>query len=218
MKETEETDESYAMVSFSRTSGTRRKLFGSHLSDHSSTIFLEITEARMIHGLGETRYHSGDNIVRVEMSAAQFASLLTNMNTQGVPCTLQRLQGRHIQPPPESSTEQERVREDFSHNVNRMGERLRESINVVNGKLEQSSISKKDMREVLTLLKKAEQDYSSNLPFILEQFTQAAGRVVTDAKAEVDAFLSNVLTNMGMTALKEKMSSHMLGFDDKDKE
>jgi hypothetical protein len=45
---------------------------------------------------------------------------------------------------------------------------------------------------------------SDAMPFYLDQFDEAATRVASQAKAEVDAFITTAVMNTGLQALKDK--------------
>ena len=83
-----EKDKSWGMVGFYRTYGGGKELFGSDVTNHN-TIRLTIKHARKHRELGKDWTMGDDIICEVELSALQFAELLTNMNVgDGVPCTI----------------------------------------------------------------------------------------------------------------------------------
>ena len=77
------THPSYGMVQFSRVTGGNCRLFGSALEGHNHRIELRIFEAEMHidHDLHMERPYGKGQIIEVALSAAQFAELLTTMNS-----------------------------------------------------------------------------------------------------------------------------------------
>jgi len=43
----------------------------------------------------------------------------------------------------------------------------------------------------------------ANMPFVQTQFNEAMDKTVTEAKAEVEAFVSHKVTSLGLASLKE---------------
>jgi hypothetical protein len=88
-----ETHPSYGVVMLSRASGSPT-LFGSKLRNHGQFIILQLCNAKVRREDGDETYFGTDRVAEVWLSAAQFASLLTTMNTApGVPCTLRSVGG-----------------------------------------------------------------------------------------------------------------------------
>ena len=88
MNKEREKDKSWGMVGFYRNYGSGRELFGSDVTNHN-TIRLTVKHAIKHRELGRDWTMGDDIICEVELSALQFAELLTNMNMgDGVPCTI----------------------------------------------------------------------------------------------------------------------------------
>jgi hypothetical protein len=199
------THPSYGLVKFSRTmnSGARR-LFGSALDNHGSTIFMTVHRALWCHNLYEDHYYetADPTLVEIELSAAQFAELLTTMNVgAGVPCTIRRVGKDHIENPPDIETEVERIRANFKDDLQDMIKTMQERRKDVEELT--SKLPEKARREIKIALDVILQQMSSNIPFIATQFNEAAERVVTAAKQEIEAFTTHALRSAGMTALTE---------------
>jgi hypothetical protein len=58
------------------------------------------------------------------------------------------------------------------------------------------------VKEIDGVLRDVEMDIRENIPWYADVFREATERVVTSAKAEVDAFLTNAAHSLGMKALK----------------
>lgn len=199
---------SYAMIQFTRGMGTRsRRLFGSSLKSHYATIRMTVTQAFWEHDLHEDRYFDAGKkrLIEVEMSAAQFAELITSMNVgSGVPCTLNYFNAKvgvdgFIEEPPDVETEVERVKSNFEADLKGMEATMRErrkEIEKLADKL--PAKSKEQLRVALDVMI---QQLTSNIPFILEQFNEASERVVTSAKHDIEAFAMHALRAAGLEAL-----------------
>jgi len=217
----DETHPSYGLVGFSRvTASGGNKLFGSHLEHHHDTIYLRIHQAAIKHTYGCDWFMARTpSCIEVELSPAQFATLLTTMNIgDGVPCTIRRLNGQSVEEVPyEHTTEQNRTREDYALTV----KDLLKSIPVKRAELDRildsSKMTKKDKKAVKDAVHHIFMFFESNADFALEQFTEAADKVVVEAKAQVEEFVTSTLSKLGMEALREKFG-HVGLFTGKTKE
>lgn len=81
--------ESYGMLGFHRvTCSSAQPLYGSSIK-HRDTIMLTLKTGHMRRNLNEDWYYGDRTLFKVEMSATQFADLITSLNQgDGVPVTI----------------------------------------------------------------------------------------------------------------------------------
>lgn len=197
---------SYGLVRIARMSGGSgvTRLFGSPLANHYGTIRISIGSAKWIHGLGRDRYFGslrGEH-VEVEMSAAQFADMITSLNIgEGTPCTVRYVGGQRLEDPPLLPTEAEHIRDNFAGTLGKYKAKVstyRKRIEELTGKL--ATKAKEEIRIALDVI---EDQLSSNVPFMLKQFQEATTKVSTAAKAEVEAFVSSAIRVAGLSSIAE---------------
>jgi len=206
-REEHETHESYVMVQFSRRQGNPGRLFGSSLRYHESYVTLKVARAERVHSLGYDKYHAGSrgDVVEVDLSAAQFAELLTTMNVgSGVPATLRYVNGQKVADPPDVALEVEKVREGFKQDMGKLAAKCKDDIREVEELLGKKSFTQSDREVILKKFRKVMMEVESNTPFMLSQFEEATEKVVQHAKAEVDAFVSHNVMAEGLRSLKER--------------
>lgn len=205
-KEERSSHPSYGVVRFSRRQGHPGRLFGSPLRDHGSYVTLTVGRADLIRDGFHDRTYSqalrGD-LIEVDLSAAQFAELLTTMNvSEGVPCTISYLNGVRVERPPEILHETEKVQNTFKDKlrglVSLVRSRSKEIREVLDSK---KNLVQDDRRKITSLLDTIAMELESNLPYTLDVFAEAAEKVVTHAKAEVDAFVTANVVAAGLKAL-----------------
>jgi hypothetical protein len=196
---------SYGILHISRTSGggSSVRLFGSPLATHYGTIRLTISKGKWSHGLHYDRFFGvNKEFIEVEMSAAQFADAITSLNIgSGTPCTIRYVQGERVPPPPDYATEAEHIRDNFENSLDKYTEKAR----TYRKKIEEltSKLSQKAKDEIRVALDVMEQQLTSNVPFVVKQFQEATTRVTTAAKAEVEAFVTNVVRAAGLQSIAE---------------
>lgn len=206
--------ESYAVLSFSRINGHPGNLFGSHLKEHYTFVRMTLRRARRTHTLAHDWYFSkgGIPLAEVDMSAAQFADLITTMNSgDGTPCTLRLLDGKRIEAPPDAENEAEKVRTSFQKKAGEIGDKLRKAKEGVEEILAKKTISVADRKEISSIFSKFLMEVEHNMPFMLESFEESTQKVVTHAKAEVDAFTTQAVLAAGLDALAKRDGTAELG-------
>lgn len=212
-----ETHESYGMVRAHRQTGKFDNLFGSSIQSHHTAIALEIVEAEVTHDLAHDWYYGSRIVTEVVMSPSQFAELITNMNTSGVPCTIKyrHTEGfKKIEDPPSKHVEAEKVKIGFKEDLEALVKTIKSSIAEANELMEgRKTPRKSDWNKLIGMLNRVQMEVESNMPFIVDSFNEATEKIVTTAKTEIDAFVTNVAQVTGIKALKEMSSAKLGGLD-----
>lgn len=184
----------YGVVRLSRISGAA-SLFGSPL-ETGQYVRLEICEAEEMDSHGGTKsiHPRHGSVVTVDLSEAQYASMLTSMGMyNGTPCTITRREGKAVPTIPYqsgSARAQEMAQKlkdklaDTSRNLETALSDL--SLGVENGK------GKTVMREILQELRQVARDLNAGIPDLGEVFERDMQEVVETAKTEVNAYAASV--------------------------
>ena len=192
------------IVSFSRINGSK-KLYMSNLNN-ATWISLRIHEAKENNSFGEKKAYPTSNrpLVELDLSAAQFAELLTTMNVgNGVPCTLRYLNNEKID---QSGLEEEEKSIDvgkkyFQNSVKEFSETITAMTDDFLKRSEDIKMNKKDKENLKWIFNKINQEILSNMPFYVTQFEETAKKVLTESKAEIDAFITGGIVKAGLDAL-----------------
>lgn len=203
-EETTEEHESFGLLQFSRISGGAR-LFGSHLDSHQHFVSLSIFRATTHHSLSYDRHHPRGKLIEVWLSAAQFAEAITTMNHGvGSPCTLRRLRGVSMEEvPEEAQAEHLKIRDGFKSRIGDIAAKMVEARDQFRAIIEGAkSISKGRAREMVKVLDKAAQELVDNAPFVVDQFRESTDKVVTSAKAEIEAFAQAAIYTRGEATIE----------------
>jgi len=202
----DESHPAFATAVFTRCTGGNPKLYGSHLADHANTIVLTLYSSMRNHHLNTDWYLTRKKIMEVEFSSAQFAELMTTMNvSSGTPCTLRNLDGEIIPGLPQNIvTESERVEDSFKENLREHVASMEQVEAQVAEILQKKNIGKADRSTIQRLVNTAKRFLSDAAPFAVQCFSEAKVKVVSSAKAEIDAFMTHAIQSAGIKALKEK--------------
>lgn len=190
----EYTHPSYGMIAFNRSMGGRpTRLFGSPLEEHYGTVRIVIGSGTRIHEHNMDRFHGslrGEHM-EVEMSAAQFAEVLTSMNQgSGIPCTIRYIAGVRIEDPPATKTETKKIQSEFKETLDGYAATAKKYADEITKLCER--LPAKARERIRINLGVIQQQLTANVPFVLKQFTEATTRVVTAAKHEIDQFAQHV--------------------------
>ena len=177
---------SYGMMSITRYYGGDGNFFGNDLPmEGSGGIEIELKEAtleRNANGLHCDSFNPGRLKFRVRMSHLQFAELITNMNTTGVPVTITNIGIERLDDPPILNK-----REVFDEETKEVVSNVKQQANDIIAKVQnlfetKKSLTKKDKEEIL---REATFDH---LPFMQKMFEEQMNKSVVSAKANITAF------------------------------
>jgi len=204
MDKTKETHESYGLVGVSRRTGDPGNLFGSSIR-HQNYVALTIKRAEKNRDIHRDWYYGHEHLIKIEMSNTQFAEMITTMNMgDGVPCTIRHIGYERMEDPP--GIEQRQIFEDeFKVDMQQVGNKISSAIKKAESLLDiKGNIKKAERHEIISLLESIAQDINLNMPFVQAQFNKAMDKTILEAKGEVEAFVSNKITSLGVEALREQ--------------
>jgi len=194
---------SWGMVGVSRSQGTPRPLFGTSIK-HGTTITLTIHECEDHRGLNRDWFHAKKRLIEIELSASQFAELITTMNVgDGVPCTIRRTEKGAIQYA-EGENKIDQHSQEFAASMEDMTNKFAKVVSEATEILENKpAISKTDRKNILEGLRMLLQNVKSNIPFFKRQFDEQMDKTIVEAKAEVESFVMNAVTKTGLQAIMD---------------
>lgn len=197
------THPSFGMVGLYRTSGSA-KLFGSEI-ESSSYMTLRIVEASEEWHLSQKWHNGGKQIIEIKLTPAQYAELISTPNVgQGVPCTIDYRERDGVIPAAiDEDSLHDQIKADLQTDTKRivaLTKQLRAELTEV---LAETNLSKAKQERLTKIADRIVQDISSNMPFALDQYKEAADKVTSSAKAEIDSFLTHVTHQLGIKSLQD---------------
>ncbi len=211
ISETVTTHPAFGQISICRQTGGRSALYGSDF-DHQNAIALEITSSELHRNLSNDRYFPRDTKIKVAMSEAQFATLISSLNLGGgVPCTIQRDHTGMVNglPPPKARTEQ------FAAELVKAMERAVETTKTIEALIGKSGLSKKKADELLREVQSVRRQINGNVTFVADQFDEHMENTIEAAKVEIGGYAAGLAQKMGIATLAGPNSPIALpGIDD----
>jgi len=202
-----ETHESYGMVGIHRQTGGHPSLFGSSIK-HNAQIAITVKRAEKNRHLNTDWYHGRGTLIEIVMSPTQFAEMITSLNVgDGIPCTLRHVSDgplKEMERPPE--VKQRQIFEDeFKKDMKSITQTIYGDVDEAQGlMLKKGTITVKERQKVSNIIGRIVGHVRDHLPFIQSQFNEAMDKTVLEAKGEVEAFVTNKVTSLGIESLREQ--------------
>ena len=181
-----ESHPAFAVVVVTQSHGTEHPLFGSDLK-HRNSFNLTILDATRRRDLNHDWIHPRRVIAEVEMSPAQWASVMSSIGDgRGTPVTLRYANGEHQPDFPFESRIQKNLDEvngeveGLLADVSAATERLATAIN--------DKLGVKETREALNALQATLRNAPGNAEFAVKSLRRAGEDVVSAVKAETETF------------------------------
>jgi hypothetical protein len=204
MFENQKSEDYMGMISWSRINcGSARPHFGTEVKT-SHPIRLKICTANESRELSHNWYFAGKRIVEIEMSPVQWAEFLTSGNTTGVPCTLKYLDGKGFMSEPKETTIKEDYNKEVEESFNKFGDSFDKVAKTLKEQIDTNKpMGKKALEELLREVGILKELATGNIKFVKESFKEDMDKIVTQAKAEFNAYFENRIHEIGIEEMKK---------------
>lgn len=201
-------DRTYGMIDISRgqIGGVGKRLFGSDVK-HNNVISLVVRRGYYDRGISNDWYYGNEELIRIDLSPVQFAEAITNMNTNGVPCTIVRYNGETMGEVPNLDNKKEVFRKEFNNSIKNTTKDINDLISNVEELISsKKAINKSDKEHILNVLNSISRELNSNIPFMTKCFDEQIEKSVSHSKAEVEAYVQYKINSLGLKALNEEFN------------
>lgn len=201
----------YGRITLTHPSGGNIEMFGSDIL-HNERIALRIDLGYEETAYGIPYYRSqpqsrGGRVVELEMTAYQWAGLVSSHSGNGVPCTL-----RYITPNGTGSlpliegqnTSTDQANRDIEGSLKAMMTRHAEGLEVLAGLIAKGKANKGELQEAMQKFQNIHAKLPEVTAFALSTFTEHSETVMARANAEVEASLNSLIVRTGINALGMK--------------
>ena len=216
MKELPKESSRYGMISVHRTNSTGTHLVGSDI-EHQQFITLKISTANYERTLKNDWFFPDRNLIEVSMSLSQWAEFISSPNTSGVPCTLERIQGKCLFEDEEVpfvdkiKLHDDEYKRHWANNV----KELKTLIANLSDSFENKE-SRKTQRELIHQLEILIKNFIPNEKFAINEFEEHIEKRVNQAKTEISNYLARFLQD-NSEQLSVRLTQNLLGVSTKEK-
>ena len=205
MDKNKEKSDSYGMIRISRSHGSAHGLFGSSIK-HNDTVHIQISNGSVTRELHCDWYAEEGKIIDLELSATQFADVITGIGS-AVPCTITWERGKGPIPFPEYRNKKEEFRDEFQQIVDDSSEKSEALISSVKEIFAKKTITKGDKEEVIRSLNSLSGLVRDHAKYIATCFDEQMERSVAESKGEIEAFWQKKLNDIAFSSLSVNVSS-----------
>lgn len=216
MKELPKESSRYGMISVHRTNSTGTHLVGSDI-EHQQFITLKISTANYERNLKNDWFFPDRNLIEISMSLSQWAEFISSPNTSGVPCTLERIQGKCLFEDEEVpfvdkiKLHDDEYKRHWANNV----KELKTLIANLSDSFENKE-SRKTQRELIRQLEILIKNFIPNEKFAINEFEEHIEKRVNQAKTEISNYLARFLQDNSQQ-LSVRLTQNLLGVSTKEK-
>jgi hypothetical protein len=204
------THPAFGLLSFHRVSGGDENLFGSEIK-HGQFINMTLVPGEELRSLSRDWYLGKSRpLVKVRMSAAQFAELITSMNVgSGVPVTIDYVADEMGYRPgiADTDTFHETLQSELKKEVQDAFADTEKLLKTLEETLAKSGLSKVKQKELTDIANRIQSSVKSSMPYILEQYQEDAEKIGAKAKAEVEAWTMHAVMKAGLESLLNQKSA-----------
>lgn len=196
--------ESFGQIRFARVNGNNTGFYGSELpQDHY--ISMEVHHSEVDRDLTKDWYYNKGLVLRLRMTSGQFAEMITSLNNgSGIPCTLEYVESKKIEPFSEQESRKEFVHRKFEDRMKMFGDTIRENQKKAQALVKKKTLSKEDMHQLQMHLEWLTGEVERNIPFFAKCFQETMDEVVFEAKTEVENAIQHKINVLGIQALKDQ--------------
>lgn len=164
---------------------------------HGHTVVLSITKATRKRDLSRDWIHGGTReVAQIEMSEAQWASLVSSMGSSGVPVTIRSTETDHMVPglpyDPRLAHSMQEVREA----ADRTFKGIQEAVAAYEALDPKAGV--KERRAAFKAIQSATQHAQSNIAFTSKSLVEHAENVVQRSRADIEAMAIQAAEEMGL--------------------
>jgi hypothetical protein len=210
------THPAFGQISLTRVSGDRT-LYGSDFQ-HNTYIALRIRASDLRRDLARDWHFARQEHIEVHMSEAQWATFVSSFSIgEGVPCTINHLNGKSVPEFPLRDSGQEFKRE-ADDKLSKVVKELEQTLTFVRENT--VGLSGTKVAKITARLETAIRETALNVPFIAQQFSEHIEERVEKAKVEVAAYTTATITRVGLDLIEKRRNRRdilELARDDVDK-
>ncbi len=207
-----EQHESYGKIRISKISGGL-SLFDSEVGN-GGAIQIQISTAHLNRDLNHNWIHSDKELVEVYLSPLQWAEAITTaMNTDGVPCTLNKVMGKTMERTPENDVIGQFEDEVATGFEQRMKDVVEAENRIKDILATKGAIKKGELREAYDILNKGLRHFESNMNYTKKCFDEQMDKTVLEAKQQIHHYVNTTIQELGIESLKDLQNVKLVGYD-----
>lgn len=203
---------SYGIIKVSNVTSGRdaNSFYGSEVGV-SNYIEITLSECETDQHLGQSWYHGRGAVSRIKMTPVQYAEMIANPNSEGIPCTiLYTARDGYITYKPHSTQVEytKQKLDDATSNLSgKLSQRKEKAKEILTRK---GALKDQDKKDLIDLITGMDRDISSTIPFYEGCLEEHLERMVMEAKTEVESFVASAYTKLGKNVMENPEAFKLL--------
>lgn len=206
------THPAYGLVRVTHPSGGHVKMFGSDLI-HNERVCLEFTLGEEDRHLSNSWYHDRGRVLEVELTHAQWASMVSSSMGTPTPVTFTYYRDGDLQQIPrigKQDTIKEKASREYQRKLKDTIERGEQILTKLDELAEKGKAGKKDIDELRSLVQQSLGRFTSDTTFAVGCFEESMETLVTDAQIEVESTIAAMAKRIGAEHLGLSLDKNLL--------
>lgn len=192
----------FGMIHVSRRYGRTEDLFGCEVA-HENVMCIGISSAQVTQDLGKNWYYAKDTIAEVEMSGVQYAEMISNPNTQGVPCTIRYRADKGYIRSKGIDTVTQHAESETEKRVEELKQKARTTVTEIDELLnKKGALKKEDKEKIKSLVSFFSRELVSNIPFYEDQVKKSIGKAKIEAMTDIEQRMAHIVSRTGLEVLR----------------
>jgi len=206
------THPAYGLVRVTHPSGGNLKMFGSDLV-HNERVCLTFCLAEEDRNLNSSWYHERGRILEVELTHAQWASLVSSSMGSPTPVTFKYFRDGDLTVLPgigKQDTAKNKAKREYDRKLAETLERGEKVLAQIEELILKGKAGKKDLDELRSLMQQSLGRFRSDTTFAVGCFEESMESLVSNARIEVESTLSTMAKRLGAEHLGLKLDTRAL--------
>lgn len=206
------THPAYGLVRVTHPSGGQVKMFGSDLI-HNERVCLSFYQAEEDRHLSNSYYHERGRVLEVELTHAQWASLVSSSVGNPTPVTYRYFRDGELKDLPQigkQDTIVNKAKREYERKLKETIERGEKVLAQIEELILKGKAGKKDLDELRGLMQQSLGRFTSDTTFAVGCFEESMENIVTDAKIEVESTLAAMTKRIGAEHLGLTLDASLL--------
>lgn len=207
MFDKKETHPAQGVVVLTKRHGNGQTIFGSD-NLHSETVCLQFKEASVTRNLARNWIFGEKTILELRMSAAQWGEMISSFsNGSGTPVTYTHRAdiGKAVPEYEIPQTDREKYTAEMREHIDIGLKAIRDLKEKIIASLNKPNVTKKEMKEMIYDIEKAERELVPNTKFIVDSFEKSTQKRLSDARIEIEAAAHNYIVELGLNTARLPM-------------
>lgn len=194
----------FGVLTVTKPQGGNGAMFGSDVP-HYGCMRIEVRTAELRRDLSRDWVYGQDHLVAFELTHAQWAEFISSAGSgTGTPCTLRYRETQGVLPGIEKvATKYDTHRQEISDAAEKRLQKALDALRAISASVDSGKTGKTVLRPLIDDAMRELDQLPGSIAFVLRSAEEALEKATTDAKVEVESFVSTTAQRLGFENLQD---------------